>query len=131
MPKRVKRAEHAPFAEDDVEPVASVPSENVEKLADHRKSAWSSFQGAGLFSESWTTAAEEGVDEAALVKSTTTETGAWKSIEDEEERDETEGDDDEDDEEARALREADEAVAAAERELAEELAREAAGYDSQ
>lgn len=130
-PKRVKRAEHAPFAEDDVEPVASVLSENVEKLADHRKSAWSSFQGAGLFSESWTTAAEEGEDEAALVKSTTTENGAWKSIEDEEERDETEGDDDEDDEEARALREADEAVAAAERELAEELAREAAGYDSQ
>lgn len=134
-PKRVKRPEPAPFAEDDAEPVAGPPSVNAEKLADHRKSAWSSFHGAGLFSESWTTAAEEGEeDEAALVKSTTTETGAWKSIEDEVERDATDDDaeDDEDeDEEARALREADEAVAAAERELAEELAREAAGYDSQ
>ena len=71
-----------------------------------------------MFSEHWTTAEDEAAADEALVKSSTTETGAWKTLE--EEQDEQ----DEDEAEAIAEREADEAVAAAERELAEELARE-------
>jgi hypothetical protein len=93
--------------------------------AEHRAKAWKSFQGAGLFSEQWT-AREEGEDEEdedaaaeqALVKSSTTSTGAWKTLEEEE------AEQAQDDAEVEAEREADAAVAAAERELAEELARE-------
>ncbi|CAL53726.1 SAP domain [Ostreococcus tauri] len=133
-PKRAKVAAplEAPYAEH--EPPAAVTAEGP--TAEHRKSAWSSFHGAGLFSESWTTAsAEEEAADASLVKSATTATGAWASLDDEHEPAEASefdhDDEDEDDEEARALREADEAVAAAERELAEELARESAGSDSE
>ena len=93
--------------------------------AEHRAKAWKSFQGAGLFSEQWTVR-EEGEDEEdgdaaaeqALVKSSTTSTGAWKSLEEEE------AEQAQDDAEVEAEREADAAIAAAERELAEELARE-------
>ena len=121
-------------------------------MADHRKSAWQSFHGAGLFSEEWAKEQEgeemaEGDATATLVKSTTTETGAWKSIDSEEEEEDQEEEErieqeapvatlieeeqdeeeeeEEEDEEARAEREADEAVAEAERLLAEELAAEA------
>ena len=116
------------------EPVAS---KDVTALAGHRKSAWSSFHGAGIFSEAWTTAAEEENVEETLVKSTTATDGAWTSLDDKDERDEDitaspiaeqdEEDEDEDEEERlerEAQREADEAVAAAERELAAELAAE-------
>ena len=44
-------------------PAAAGPERALRKevtaLAGHRKSAWSSFHGAGIFSETWTTAAEE------------------------------------------------------------------------
>ena len=118
------------------EPVAS---KDVTALAGHRKSAWSSFHGAGIFSEAWTTAAEEENVEETLVKSTTATDGAWTSLDDKDERDEDitaspiaeqdeEDEDEDEDEEERlereAQREADEAVAAAERELAAELAAE-------
>ena len=116
-PKRAKR--EAPASTNPItDAFVEAPKAEVETMAEHRKSAWSNFQGAGLFSEHWTTAEDEEAADEALVKSSTTETGAWKTLE--EEQDEQ----DEDEAEAIAEREADEAVAAAERELAEELARE-------
>lgn len=152
-PKRAKTETAAPAAAASnpiVQSAEPVASKDVTALAGHRKSAWSSFHSAGIFSEAWTTAAEEENVEETLVKSTTATDGAWTSLDDEDEneapsssdddeRDEdttaspiAEQDDDEDEEdedeeerlEREAQREADEAVAAAERELAAELAAE-------
>ena len=140
-PKRAK-TEIAAASNPIVQSADPAASKEVTALAGHRKSAWSSFHGAGIFSETWTTAAEETVDET-LVKSSTETDGAWKSLDDEHDDDDeapSSSDDertedvtasplaerDDEDEEERlereARREADEAVAAAERELAAELA---------
>jgi len=146
--KRDARGEDEPCTKKQELDEASEP----KAMADHRKSAWQSFHGAGLFSEEWAKEQEgeemaQGDATATLVKSTTTETGAWKSIDSEEEEGEEEEEEEEEeriereapvttlvddeeeeeeeDEEARAEREADEAVAEAERLLAEELAAEA------
>jgi len=101
-------------AEDVVAAMPKAPS------VGHRATAWASFQGAGLFSEEWTAhddvdgndENDENTGDRTLVKSTTTSTGTWKTIEEEEEEQAEED----------AAREADEAVAEAERDLAEELA---------
>ena len=142
-PKRAK-TEIAAASNPIVQSADPAASKEVTALAGHRKSAWSSFHGAGIFSETWTTAAEEETVDETLVKSSTGTDGAWKSLDDEhdDEHDEAPSSsddertedvtasplaerDDEDEEERlerEARREADEAVAAAERELAAELA---------
>ena len=141
-PKRAK-TEIAAASNPIVQSADPVASKEVTALAGHRKSAWSSFHGAGIFSETWTTAAEEETVDETLVKSSTGTDGAWKSLDDEHDDDDeapSSSDDernedvtasplaerDDEDEEERlereARREADEAVAAAERELAAELA---------
>jgi hypothetical protein len=130
---RLAQGEDAPAASQQLDASSEVIAKAApQAVAEHRKTAWQSFHGAGLFSEEWSKEQEEGIEEgsfATLVKSTTTATGAWASISDEEgEEQEEEGEEQEEgeseDDEARAEREADEAVAEAERELAAELAAE-------